>query len=49
MRLLTGIFFIGGLFLAMSEGVFFPWLNIVGVGLFALAPVLADMCDGMRG
>lgn len=38
---LAGLTFVIGLILAMSEGQFFPWLNLAGVGIFCLTAVLA--------
>jgi hypothetical protein len=45
----AGVTFTIGLILAMSEGQFFPWLNLAGVGIFCLTPVLAWRSDRMRG
>lgn len=37
----AGFTFVLGLILAMSEGQFFPWLNLAGVCIFSMTPVLA--------
>jgi ABC-type transport system involved in cytochrome c biogenesis permease subunit len=37
----AGVTFTIGLILAMSEGAYFPWLNLAGVAIFCLTPVLA--------
>jgi ABC-type transport system involved in cytochrome c biogenesis permease subunit len=41
----AGVTFTIGLILAMSEGAYFPWLNLAGVAIFCLAPVLAWRAD----
>lgn len=38
----TGICFVIGLLLAASEGVWWPWINMAGIGIFAMVPVLAN-------
>jgi hypothetical protein len=45
----AGFTFVLGLILAMSEGQFFPWLNLAGVCIFCLTPVLAWRADRFRG
>jgi hypothetical protein len=37
----AGLTFVAGLILAMSDGAYFPWLNLAGVAIFCLTPVLA--------
>jgi hypothetical protein len=41
MKLLTAICFITGILLASSDGNWFPWINILGVFIFALIIPLA--------
>jgi hypothetical protein len=41
MKTITALCFVIGLAMAMSEGPYFPWVNLGGVGLFALTPALA--------
>jgi hypothetical protein len=45
----AGFTFVLGLTLAMSEGNLFPWLNLAGVCIFCLTPVLAWRADRFRG
>ena len=42
---LAGLTFVIGLILAMSEGKFFPWLNLAGLCIFSMTPVLAWRAD----
>jgi hypothetical protein len=42
---MTAILFITGLILAMSDGPWFPWLNLAGVCIFSLSPVAAWRMD----
>ena len=43
---LTGILFTTGLILAGSDGPWFPWVNLAGVGIFALTVPLAQRIRG---
>ena len=38
---LPAVTFTLGLILAMSDGQFFPWLNILGLAVFSMTPVIA--------
>jgi hypothetical protein len=42
---LAAIFFVTGLILAMSDGPWFPWVNLAGVCIFSLSPVAAWRMD----
>jgi hypothetical protein len=46
MKYLAATTFITGLMLAMSDGAWFPWLNIAGVGIFAMTAPLASRIRG---
>ncbi len=40
MKAIIALCFCLGLILAGSEGPYFPWINLAGVGLFSFCPVL---------
>jgi len=40
--LLIGTLFIMGLCLAMNEGSWFPWINVIGVAMLGIVGILAS-------
>lgn len=48
MKILTALCFVVGVILAGSDGSYFPYINLVGVGLFSFCPVLMWRADKLE-